>query len=521
MIVLRAMAFHFSGHQKKNNLGQMPAEKEVESQPRHSDWQVPRDEHHQEAFGPSSISAPSRGRPARREHGHSSRPANPPLADRHQQRSPSPSPRSPSSTRTATDAGTNPSVPQGIGGKAAPSPSLIPSGVVFGIKGGGSGSRGSRWPVDAHSDDGLREERCQLPDEVPGDALDSASQLQHSVPNWPRQSHQRFEGSGQWASPLFQLALEASKVEKLTGFLEDFEEFEHQWHAYVELMRSVCSTPERLVLTALRSYLDEPSAAILDRKLGANPNLFYEEFWQELRTRFDGDMLPIHRFNWRTVKLKMAGHAPTLQEWDLFCAQYTTRRQLVYDWSDSEDRELVFSQVPRQFLKGIVEETRVRRKTLHWVRVEYPVGLAPQEVQREFELPLHRSLLDCVFHRHSLVVKCASELEKLELLQFHGGTIEGKLLKVRLAHFHMSGDDMLEHVREELLLVDELQRLRLSLGCLTAEKGDLTPKSSESQSLTPQGGNKQKRREWWKNHLKRSQSFAQGTSRATVSEGSV
>ena len=123
-----------------------------------------------------------------------------------------------------------------------------------------------------------------------------------------------------------------------------------------------------------------------------------------------------------------------------------------------------------------MEETRRQRTRLHWVRVDFLVGLAPQDVQHELELLLHRSLPDCVFHRHSLVVKCASELEKYQLLQFHGGTIDGRHIKVRSAHFQISGDEILEFVREELLLLDEFERRGRTSGCFTAEKVNSPPK---------------------------------------------
>ena len=317
------------------------------------------------------------------------------------------------------------------------------------------------------------------------------------------------------ADPLLNRALENFKVEKFTGRFEDFEEFHLQWKLHLKIMRSFSGDlPDWVVLHYLKDYLDPASAILLEAQLRANWELSYEKFWQELRCRFESDLIYMHRRNWRAVELRKVGIMPTLQEWALFHASYTNQRQLVYDWSESEDRELVFRQLPEQLQKRVIEQTYERREGLHWVRVEVPLGFAPHEVKEELEHALDRPLPNCVLDKRHFVAKCASELEKLQLLEYDGAKLDDKPLRVRLAEYHMPGDDIFDFVRHELELEDELRCLRQTYGCL--EEANESPASEESKpkgarGMAPERGKKNTRNRWMNRAPRKGRWCDQGT----------
>ena len=150
------------------------------------------------------------------------------------------------------------------------------------------------------------------------------------------------------AHPLLSEALRASRVKKFSGRAEDFEEFEREWQFHLKIMHGASpgTLPDAVVLMNLKNFLDVASSALLAGKMALDPDLSYYQFWEELKSKFIRDARAVHRQNWRTVRLTTAGSQATLQEWLTFQAIYTSRRGLVEDWSDAEDQQNVFSQVP-------------------------------------------------------------------------------------------------------------------------------------------------------------------------------
>ena len=80
--------------------------------------------------------------------------------------------------------------------------------------------------------------------------------------------------------------------------------------------------------------LDAASAAFLDARMRADPNLGYYTFWAEFRGRFQRDVLAMHRRNWQQVKLTKQGTQPTFLEWAEFTANYLGQRAQVDNWLD-------------------------------------------------------------------------------------------------------------------------------------------------------------------------------------------
>ena len=148
--------------------------------------------------------------------------------------------------------------------------------------------------------------------------------------------------------PLLTEALWASRVQKVSGRAEDFEEFERQWQFHLKIMHGASpgTLPDAIVLMNLKKFLDEASAALLAGKMALDPDYSYYQFWEELKSKFVRDARSVHRRNWQSVKLTTAGSMATLQEWLTYQAIYTSKRGLVEDWSDAEDQKLAFSRVP-------------------------------------------------------------------------------------------------------------------------------------------------------------------------------
>jgi len=238
----------------------------------------------------------------------------------------------------------------------------------------------------------------------------------------------------------------------------------------------------------LKNYLDDASAAWLQGKMEMDSDLSYYNFWEELKSKFTRDARAVHRQNWRAVKVTLAGSKVTLQEWSKFQAIYTTKRSMVEDWSDAEDQQHVFSQVPSGLQIKVLNETQKRRHDKKWVRVVVPPGMTVQEimadVEQELGAPLHLISED---KRH-FVLACSTDNEVRKLLELDGGKIGQQVLRVQRAEYSMTGDEMLTYVRRLLETGDELDSLRRSYGCEVPDQ----PKVHVVQAApSPSGGNVQ------------------------------
>ena len=209
----------------------------------------------------------------------------------------------------------------------------------------------------------------------------------------------------------------------------------------------------------------------------ADQDLSYYKFWEQLRTRFIRDVRSTHRQNWHMVKVSKAGDLPTLQEWAEFQAAYASKRALVEDWSDAEDQQLVFAQVPREFQKRLLQETGKRREGQKWVRVGVPDGLTNQEIKEELERTLETPMPNCEMEKRHFVVKCATREVQERLMELDGAKLSGKPIKIQKPEYCMTGDEILPFIRKILERDDELRLLRKSYGCPEEENRRHDPRA--------------------------------------------
>lgn len=264
------------------------------------------------------------------------------------------------------------------------------------------------------------------------------------------------------AHPLVAEALRASRVRKFSGQAEDFEEFEREWNFHLKIMHGAAPgmLPDPVVLMNLKNFLDEASAALLQGKMALDPDLSYYAFWDELKSKFLRDARNVHRRNWRGVKLNPAGSTATLQEWLRFQAIYTAKRGLVEDWSDAEDQQHVFSQVPPHLQIKVLAETQKRRTGKMWVRVVLPPGLRMAEVVENLETEIGTRVNVISQDRRHFVIACNNQVEMAALLDLDGSQLDGGVLRVQRAEYSMTGDDMFQYVKQLLETDDELVSLR-------------------------------------------------------------
>ena len=186
--------------------------------------------------------------------------------------------------------------------------------------------------------------------------------------------------------PMLSEAIKASRVPKFSGRPEDFEDFERRWNMHLRLMYGASPgfLDDTAVLYTLWGLLDEASATMLEGQMFVDPSLSYYKFWGEVKEKFRKDARTAHRQAWRAVRLQLSGNRVSLLDWNKFQAAYKAKRKLVEDWSEAEDQQNVFSQIPIEYHSKVLNEIGKRRSGKKWVRVVVPENLSAHEVMGEF-----------------------------------------------------------------------------------------------------------------------------------------
>ena len=214
-----------------------------------------------------------------------------------------------------------------------------------------------------------------------------------------------------------------------------------------------------MFFAASAQFLDPVSEALLDAKMQANPDLPYQTFWDELRVKFLRNIQALRWRNWQQVRLVKAGERPTLQEWTLVQETYIHRRNLVDNWSEHEDRRLVFRALDKHHIEKIKEETACRRKGHKWVKLSHS-GVHPTlEVLDDFQKTLGVQFQVIKIDQTGALINFENDQDRVKFLAWDQGTFMGELVRVLPTEYLMSGDDMLNFIRDLLALDEEMELL--------------------------------------------------------------
>ena len=107
----------------------------------------------------------------------------------------------------------------------------------------------------------------------------------------------------------------------------------------------------------------------------------------------------------------------------------------------------------------------VRRRTGQLrVRIKVPEGLSSARVREGIEILLGEALPRITMERHHFLVECPNEGMYRTLLGFDGLQIDEQYVFITKAEYSMSGDEILNFVRNLLDQEDELRILQKSNG---------------------------------------------------------
>ena len=217
--------------------------------------------------------------------------------------------------------------------------------------------------------------------------------------------------------------------------------------------------PDYFLLETLNKCLDEISQKLLQRKREENPSLKFSEFWGLLQEEFSSDSSHQQRKAWHQVKLDVSPPL-TLEKWRKFQRDFELRKGRVLDWTEVEEYDLIYSQLPEEHQVKISREENKRRKDQFWVKLTNLVGVGADDIQEEFSEILGGRIGRVEEVPKGFLVECGSERIKRRFLGMDSMEVNGHALRVTRVEKKLRGVEIFDLVGEELKIRDEIKKKR-------------------------------------------------------------
>ena len=89
---------------------------------------------------------------------------------------------------------------------------------------------------------------------------------------------------------------------------------------------------------------------MLELSLDVNPEITFQDFWDELCRLYHYDPIAQNRREWQNVKLKLTNEGElSKRNFIVFRAEFLQARDRVSDWTESEEMELLKHEIPIEY----------------------------------------------------------------------------------------------------------------------------------------------------------------------------
>ena len=178
-----------------------------------------------------------------------------------------------------------------------------------------------------------------------------------------------------------------------------------------------------------------------------------------MQDEFSGDSTHQHRSAWHKIKLDTTPPL-TGDKWKRFQREFELRKGRVIDWTETEEYDLLFNQLPENYQLRVATEESKRRKDQFWVKVTNITGLTGSELQREFSDMLEGNIRRVEEAPKGFLVECGSDRTKRRFLGMDGYEVNGQKIRVSRVEKKLRGTEIFTLVGEDLKIYDEIRRKR-------------------------------------------------------------
>ena len=254
----------------------------------------------------------------------------------------------------------------------------------------------------------------------------------------------------------------ATNPPKFSGKIDDWFVFAQDWERHQNLLRMMfpgMEIPDYVLLETLNKSLDEISQKLLQKKREENAQLRFQDFWGILQDEFSSDSSHQHRAAWYKVKLDITPPL-TGDKWKKFQRDFELRKGRVLDWTENEEYDLLFNQLPEKYQLRVATEENKRRKDQFWVKVTNLSGLSGLELQKKFSDILEGEIKKVEEVPKGFLVECGTERLKRRFLGMDGFEVNGQNIRVSRVEKKMKGTEIFALVGDDLKVHDEIKRKR-------------------------------------------------------------
>ena len=131
---------------------------------------------------------------------------------------------------------------------------------------------------------------------------------------------------------------------------------------------------------------------------------------------------------WKQVKLDTT-QPLTGDKWRKFQREFELRKFRVSDWTENEEYDMIFGQLPEFYQIRVGTEESKRRKGKFWVKVSNLKGVTAFEVQEEFAELLGGRLGQVEETPKGFLLECGSERMRRRVIGMDGAEINGCMIK--------------------------------------------------------------------------------------------
>ena len=181
---------------------------------------------------------------------------------------------------------------------------------------------------------------------------------------------------------------------KFTGKPANWWSFKKDWEQFISLGSCMFGQEpsDKILLEALRECLDPTNRLELGFALETRGRLRYQEFWDQLREKYERDAIQHSCRAWEQVTLNMReGEDLTWHAWRNFMAAYRMRAMRYPDRTPNEERSKILNDLPPRWRGEVIKEESRRRSHRLLCKV-WGMGLQqPQLMQLLTEMGLGHS----------------------------------------------------------------------------------------------------------------------------------
>lgn len=234
--------------------------------------------------------------------------------------------------------------------------------------------------------------------------------------------------------------------------------FEREWEDAERIYARTCGDAH--MLEFYLACLDEATRTRLRLQRDSRPVFSLVDAKRAVRAEFGGDALLRNQEAWQNLTVPLngpLGYEVTFLDWRQFEAKFLELRAGMPGCDASFDYQAILLKLPPNMQEMLFKENLKRRDRKPWVRLTYPMGLAPTDVLYAVQDRLRGPLPQFTEFAMGFLFHATSEVEQARLLSLHRAQLGPFMLQVSKHEYQMTAEEVFSFITKKLKVQEELR----------------------------------------------------------------